>query len=290
MSTRERLLHILKVSKSELSASQHKLRESGQTNEYDFDLEELFVAQEAMINLIKKAVRKRIASIPPSADTGRNSVSSAPSPRLEDSQQSSSAIAGSSTAGSQEINSSPPTTPPTGISSPGTISPSDQASPQQTVPPNTGETRDAHIERSNGNRQESNSYAGLARWHTFNDDIDNTDHRDIVRVYLNQQPITAVLNPELGWNMISQAQADHYGLFVQRLEGGNPVRINYGNGQREQSFGKTSLSLKIGRPFTVPERPSIILDCIVFRRGISNLVLGRPYLEARARVLRDETA
>jgi hypothetical protein len=98
--------------------------------------------------------------------------------------------------------------------------------------------------------------------------------------YINKglNPVTAIIDPEFGENLISQALATRLDLHVEPLEENEEVFVNFGDGSQERSIGAAVILWGKGPS---SHRPPFKVRCLVCVHDIRPLVFGQPFLERR---------
>jgi hypothetical protein len=91
-------------------------------------------------------------------------------------------------------------------------------------------------------------------------------------------PVTAIIDPDFGENMISQALATRLDLHVEPPDENEEVFVNFGDGSPERSIGTAVLLWGKGPS---SHQPPFKVRCLVCVHDVRPLVFGQPFLEKR---------
>lgn len=92
----------------------------------------------------------------------------------------------------------------------------------------------------------------------------------------------ALVDSDLGANIISQSYAVRLGLEIEELdaneEEGDGAWIDFGDGQRQRAVGKVRLEWSDG---LLPSKVSFSVHCWVCEHNVRNIVFGKPFIRKR---------
>jgi hypothetical protein len=97
-------------------------------------------------------------------------------------------------------------------------------------------------------------------------------HTDTRKIF-----VTALLETELDYNVVSLAQVQGWGLELEPPDDEDPVWFQFGNGEKWKSYGVVVITWSEGAAHLKPLR----YRCLVYEHNIRGLLFGKPFLEKR---------